>query len=282
MINGTSLINLGEISKPATVLVEKISDAIGGIFKPYQIKRIAKAEAEAVIISAQAQIEIDDLQRRALMRFIAEETMKQNNIKNITQKAIPQLTHDSIPQNMENDWITNFFDKCRIISDEEMQTLWAKVLAGEANKPGTYSKRTVNFIGTLDKIDAQIFSSLCGFVWYLEDLVPLVYDFLSPLYNDQGVKFNSLKHLDDIGLISFNSFGYKNTKLPKCITTNYYDTQLKIEFKNDIDNEVDIGHVLLTQTGQQLAAICGSKPVPGFFDFVLDKWTKKGLILSTP
>ena len=30
----SSLINLGDLSKPATVLVEKISDAIGGIFKP--------------------------------------------------------------------------------------------------------------------------------------------------------------------------------------------------------------------------------------------------------
>ena len=31
----SSLINLGELSKPATVLIEKISDAVGGVFKPY-------------------------------------------------------------------------------------------------------------------------------------------------------------------------------------------------------------------------------------------------------
>jgi hypothetical protein len=30
----SSLINLGELSKPATVLVEKISEAVGGVFKP--------------------------------------------------------------------------------------------------------------------------------------------------------------------------------------------------------------------------------------------------------
>ena len=34
---------------------------------------------------------------------------------------------------MEEDWIANFFDKCRIVSDSEMQSLWARVLAGEAN-----------------------------------------------------------------------------------------------------------------------------------------------------
>jgi hypothetical protein len=42
-----SLVNLGDLTKPATVLVEKISDAICGAFLPYQIKRVAKAEAEA-------------------------------------------------------------------------------------------------------------------------------------------------------------------------------------------------------------------------------------------
>jgi hypothetical protein len=29
-----ALINIGELAKPANTLVEKISDAIGGIFKP--------------------------------------------------------------------------------------------------------------------------------------------------------------------------------------------------------------------------------------------------------
>ncbi len=31
------LAKLGDLTKPATVLIEKISDAVGGVFKPYQI-----------------------------------------------------------------------------------------------------------------------------------------------------------------------------------------------------------------------------------------------------
>jgi len=73
MTDSTALVNIGELSKPATVLIEKISDAIGGIFKPWQIHRVAQAEGEAERIKAVAQIEISKLQRRALQRFIAEE-----------------------------------------------------------------------------------------------------------------------------------------------------------------------------------------------------------------
>ncbi len=58
MAEGNSIINFGELSKPATVLIEKISDAIGIVFEPCQIKRIAKAETEADKIRALAGIEL--------------------------------------------------------------------------------------------------------------------------------------------------------------------------------------------------------------------------------
>ena len=189
------MINLGDMSKSATVLIEKISGAVGGYFKPYQIKRVAKAESEAELIKAEAQIQISDLQRRAVNRFIAEEAKKQENIETIAGKAIPQLEDKSKPEEMEEDWITNFFDKCRIVSDKEMQSLWATVLAGEANSPGSFSKRTVNFLGSLDKADARLFTTLCGFGWYLGNVIPLVYDEQESIYNEAGINFDILTHL---------------------------------------------------------------------------------------
>ncbi len=75
-MGGNSLINLGELAEPAKVLIERVSDAIGGIFKPYQIKRVAKAEAEAEKIKAVAQIEISDIQQRGLVRMIEVEAIK--------------------------------------------------------------------------------------------------------------------------------------------------------------------------------------------------------------
>src|SRR5262249_28412740 len=110
------LINFGDLTKPATVLVQKISDAVGGGFKPYQIVRVAKAEAEADRIRAESQIQITDIHRRALHRFLEEEARKQSNIETITQGALPLVTERANPAEVEDDWITNFFDKCRIVS----------------------------------------------------------------------------------------------------------------------------------------------------------------------
>ncbi|MBD2464375.1 DUF2806 domain-containing protein [Oscillatoria sp. FACHB-1407] len=283
MSNGNSIINLGDISKPAVVLIEKISDAIGGYFKPYQIRQVARAEADAEKIKALAQIEITELQQRALHRFIFEEAKKQDNIEAITSKALPYLKEDACPNNVEDDWITNFFDKCRLISDEQMQALWAKLLAGEANSPGSYSKRTIDLLGSLDKTDASLFNTLCGFGWLIGNVVPLIYDDQASIYVDRGINFNTLEHLDDIGLISFASLsGYRRLRIPKHICIFYYGTPINIEFPGEQDNELETGKVLLTKAGQELAPFCGSEPVPDFLDYVLSKWRDKGFIVSSP
>lgn len=266
---------LGNLSKPATVLIEKISDAVGGVFKPHQIIRVAKAEVEAERIRAEGQIQITDLQRRAFHRFLEEEAKRQGNIESIIKKALPQLGDHSKPEQVEDDWITNFFDRCRLISDTQMQALWSRVLAGEANLPGTYSKRTVNFLSDLDKSDAELFTELCGFGWVIGDTVPLVYDFQHEIYNKHGINFNALSHLESIGLIKFGSLaGFTRLKLPKVFSVFYYQKPVTLTLQKDSDNSMDIGKVLLTKMGQELAPICGSQPVNGFFDYIQSEWKK--------
>lgn len=273
------LAKLGDLSKPATTLIEKISDAVGGIFKPYQIVRVAKAEAAADKIRAESQIEVTDLHRRAMHRFLEEEAKKQSNIEAITEKAIPQLQDKSTPEKIEDDWITNFFDKSRIVSDKDMQQLWSSVLAREANAPGAFSKRTVNLLGDLDKIDAELFISLCGFAWQIGNIVPLIYDVQADIYNRQGINFNSLSHLESLGLIQFNNLsGFRRMKLPKTTPVFYYGRCVNLNFQKDLDNDLDLGKALLTRAGHELALICGSKPHDGFFEYVYDRWVSQGFV----
>ena len=70
--NKNPLVSLGELSKPATVLIEKVSEAVGGICKPWQMVRVAKAEAEVERIRAESEIQISDLhgENRDTSRFI--------------------------------------------------------------------------------------------------------------------------------------------------------------------------------------------------------------------
>lgn len=268
-----SLVNLGKLSKPADTLIKKVSSAVGGIFEPWQIERVAKAQAKADLIRAKSEIEITDLHRRAMHRFVEEEAQRQENMESITEKALPGLNEESDPSKMEDDWVTNFFDKSRIVSDTDMQEIWAKVLSGEANSPGTYSKRTVNFLGDLDKRDAELFQNLCSFGWLVGNFSPLIFDSKAEIYNQKGINFNTLTHLDSIGLIQFSNLsGFQRTGLPKSFPVFYCGKPLMLEMPKEEGNNLPIGKIILTQIGQELVSVIAAPGVDGFVEYVKEQW----------
>ena len=276
--------NVFGLSEPARELIEKISNAIGILYEPRHIKKLAQAKADAELTETEGQIKINELQQRAMLRFVSEETKKQENIESITSKSIPLIEDSSKPDEIDDDWIVNFFDECRNISDENMQQLWAKILAGEANGPGTYSKRTVDLLGSMGPQDANLFTSLCSFIWSVGDeLAPLIYDHKAEIYNHHNIKFSSLSHLDAIGLIRVDfTAGYilSVSGSHRILQANYFDTSIvarknKHNHKNDFS--VEIGHAMLTRSGYELTRICNTKPVNGFVDYVLENWKTQGL-----
>jgi len=160
--------------------------------------------------------------------------------------------------------------------------LWARLLSGEATTPGTFSKRTVDFISTIDKKDAALFTALCQFVWIIGEPTPLIYEVDNKVYEKHGITFASLKHLDAIGLISFESIsGYVRTGFSKYDHALYYGMPTTIEFPADTNNQINLGHALLTSTGRELVPICGSIRNQEFYDYVVDMWVKNGLVLSS-
>lgn len=282
MSEGNSLINLGDLSKPATALIEKVSAAVGAIYEPYHVKRMARAEAEAEKIKAIARIELTEIEQRAVERFVHQEARKQANIEQITAQAAASLPPDARVEDLEEDWVAHFFKQCDTVSDKEMQSLWARLLSGEATQPGTFSKRTVDFTSTIDKKDATLFTAFCQFVWMIGEPAPLIYESTDEIYTKQGITFAALKHLDAIGLISFESVsGYGRTGFGKYAHVFYYGQPTLIEFGGDSNNRLDVGHVLLTNIGKELVPICGSSRNDDFYHYVIRKWFERGLVLSS-
>lgn len=282
MPEGNSLINLGDLSKPATVLIEKVCNAVGVIYEPTRIRRKAVADANASKIAAVAALELREIEQRALERLVHQETRKQENIESITAQAAGALPATAKVETLDEDWVAHFFKQCDTVSDKEMQSLWSRLLAGEATTPGTFSKRTVDFVPTIDKKDAALFTTFCQFAWMIEDLCPLIYDLKDEIYSKHGINFGVLKHLDAIGLISFESVaGYQRQGFGKYAHLYYYGRPTLVEFPADAGNILDVGHVLLTSTGRELAPICGSVLNLDFYDYIIARWHKNGLITSS-
>ena len=267
-----------DLTKPATVLIEKISDAIGGMAKPFQIVRVAKAEAKATVIRARAQVQVENLNRRAMLRFRSEKARKQANMEQIISDAIPQLEVGSAPQNLADDWITNFFDKCRVVSDQEMQQLWSRLLAAEANHPGKFSRKTVNLVSDLGKADAELFTAVCNFTWWFR----APYSYAAPIifagigepvhetYSRAGLNFESLTLLNSLGLIQFDAAtGFVWNDAANPLHASYFGRVALVP--NEAQN-LNLGNVIFTRSGSELASVCHSSAVDGFFEFTRGQW----------
>jgi hypothetical protein len=299
---GSSLvkIDLGKLSKPATVLVNRIFDVLGGIGKPWQMKRVARAgikvaraNAKIARIKAHSRIEVKKIDRRGIERLIREEGKKQENIESITGKALPLLTDDAKPEEVEADWITHFFDRSRLVSDQEMQTLWAQLLASEANKPGTISKRTINLVATPDKRDAQLFSEFCSFVWRMGvSQTPVIWrSHPGPTEADFG--FTNLVHLDSLGLIRFDqnglfAQGYDPKAIPQEVLAQgvpmpcqYFGNSIIVRLPPG-QSKIDTGSTILTQSGLELARISGAAESESALLSTLERWMELGCIVYSP
>lgn len=284
MGNDISLVNTGKFAKPVNTLIEKTSNAIGILYEPRRIRKEALAEADAAKTKALSNLEIAGIEKRALTRLVTEEIKKQENIETIMEKSFENIKEDAKPENIEDDWISNFFDKCKLISDNEMQTLWSKILAGESNQPGSYSKRTIEFMSTMDKDDAILFSNLCKFCWIIDDIQPLILNCNHSIYNESKINFINLLHLDNIGLINFDSvngfsFNYTNKKP----TINYFDREVNLNFTDKNDCKLQVGVVLFTQIGKDLAKAIQENTHTineEYYKYILENLRKQNIILS--
>ena len=240
---------------------------------------MAQAKADVAITQAQTEIEVTEIQRKAAARFVEEETRHQTNMENIVAKAIAQIGPNAQAENMDDDWIENFFDKCRNFSDEQMQTIWSRILAGEANAPGSFSRKTVNVLVDFDKDSAEMFVILCRFGWVIGgSLEPIVFDTGSNIYGSNGLTFEVLGHLESLGLVQLASLGIRKTNLPKTLNVTYHDRHESIELPQLSENTLPIGIAAYTLAGRQLASIVSSNPVPGFYEFVYDSWAEQSLV----
>jgi hypothetical protein len=273
--SNTSAVSVNiDLTKPATVLIEKVAGAIGVVYEPRRIKKRAEAVAESKIMIAKTDAKIADIQQRTKLRLFAEEQRKQQNMESVIEKAIPQLSATADPSKIEDDWITQFFERARLTSDAEMQDIWASLLAGESNNPGCFSRRTVNLVSELEKNDANLFSKLSNFIFYFGNRsTALVFESDDAIYNDNGINFDKLGHLDSLGLIRFDTLGYSFTINPpgaKVIIT-YGKKSYVIKTPEGQESKIGIGHVMLSAQGQELSRLCPQEEIKGFYDYVKQK-----------
>ena len=254
--------DLTVLSKPLTKLVDAFANGYKWIAEPYQIKRIADANAYAS--SVQSKEVFKQGLRDSLLEYTKRsmlsirESRQIDNLLNILNFAGQELRAiDNINDTpVSPEWSSRFFDYAQNIYEEEAQTIWAKILAQETATPGKFFKRTLDILYNIEPFEAKWFAELCQFV--LDDTFVHL-----DVIHSKYFEFNKLQSMVDCRLLnaqeciinfdnSVDAIKFKSYCLKKKIS------QLQPEY-------ISMSGFTLTDAGNQLYKIT---QVPSNLDFV--------------
>lgn len=185
------------------------------------MKTIAEAQIEAQksLQPAGLNIETDvDFSERVEQSVRFRAAKRQANVETIVRTAAAELGDKTVPDDEpDHDWTARLFEYGQDVSAEEMQMLWAKVLAGEVERPGSTSLHTLSVLRDLDRETAKLFANLCSLSLFyfinettLDDarVVSFGKNAADNALSDYGLPYGALTRLNEHGLITsdFNSW----------------------------------------------------------------------------
>ena len=218
------------------------------------------------------------------------------NIAAIYRLTVSGMSSDNLRENAEKlrnlhpDWAAHALEAAENTSEPYMQSLWAKILGGEAERPGSFSKQTISIVKNMSKEDALMFTRFCQFAWKWKtnaneegsDL--LVHNPNHEIYHGF---FPMADHLQYLGLISYfyggiADFAARTQFFDAPPLWEYHGEQVRLDIPQAQDGKhagkysMNVGHVIFTKSGEQLCHICNPLRNDDFFQYILEKWRQFG------
>ncbi|GMO64830.1 MAG: hypothetical protein Ta2A_12700 [Treponemataceae bacterium] len=227
------ILGLGKVL-PLEKLLGIVSSVVGRVSKSYfdkkdidteayKIRKLAEAKADEMrIISTAAQenssssqsikyengeIQIASvvgsidtknlsLEERTNSRINFQEEKRQLNIESVVSVAAEKLKNEPpvTDEAIDEDWKTRFFNLAQDVSDEDMQSLWGRILAGEVKRPKSYSLRTLELLKSLTKEEAELFEKFAQ--------LKIVSENISFIYNQDNKKNKYLENTFGLSFIN--------------------------------------------------------------------------------
>lgn len=279
-VSGVVVSDLIGVSKPLEKLIEVVSAGIGKLYEPTHIRRMAQAKAEEIGIIGDAisdnlslptaytngnvsieSPELNALAERTVKRFAYQEVRKQQNIESVVEKAYGELKNEKevSSQAVDSDWISHFFDSLGNVSSEEMQQLWARILAGEVKEPGSCSIRTLTILKTFSLRDAKNFEKLSRYC-FTTGLFSLEY-----LTDNDVLPYSELADFQAMGLLSYGlGLTYVLSPTPEQAFTLILNNGRRLFLITDVNERKELQNNIgiLTASGREILKIVSEQALP--------------------
>lgn len=215
-------------------------------------------------------------QKVALNSCLGKSLKKFRREMEVLNIAIDDMSEDADINNIDEDWLLDFFDKVSNISNENIQKVWAKLLAYSASDRSICSKTLLNSLFLMSSEDISCFLNVCRFT--LSEMnadkeenitaYPIIYfsEYVNK-YNIHGFSTFNLNRLQRLGLIEVDFISeYVFSK--KAIKLRYKNKLIELDAKE----KIKIGNVRFTYDGFLLYQITEKVYNSGILNELIEVW----------
>lgn len=309
------ILGVGKAIDGVDKLLNTVGRWLGWCLEPWHQKRLAAAKADGIITEARAWAEaekilskgqgsypelfsselldqfnegIQKLAQRAGRRVQHQELKREANRTRIIQYAIDEIRNEKniSPEEVDEDWITNFFNQAQDVSNEQMQSLWGRILAGEVRNPSFFSFKTLNILKSISSKDANLFSKYAScminnadiyriknFCDYNEMLYLIDLELLNPVISSRCYYYKE-QHLNEPLFLTIGT----RVQTPSAIPTYY---PLIVKFHAESPSQISIPSYVLSQSGRELSALIETKPNQEYIHEVVATFKKQRVDVFT-
>ena len=232
----------------------------------------ARRSLETTIDSERGKLEIT---REDIIQSIEFQGRKRlANAKAVVEDTAEELGGKEVEDHEPDpDWVARFFDYVQDVSSDDVRKIWTSILAGEVERPGRTSLRTLDTLRNMTKGDAVLFRGICDYV--IEGRWIFFHDSLAQ--DIEALTYGRLIHLEDCGLLNAGSNLVRRYKWNDSgeILLSYQRGFLLMKgsaFSGDI---LSVPDVLLTTAGRELLQYVQSAPrwdyLQALSKFLIDK-----------
>lgn len=257
-MTGTEIIML--LTQNVDSICSVVGPIAGAIFTAVFLRNNTATKEFEKVKAGKLEEVAEDLLKSGKMTYT--EFYKANNFLKIAKKAdeeyvkLPMHPYKKVAYDF--DWFMMFYETVGNISNDKMQQVWAKILAGEINKPGTFSLRIIDVLKCISQEEAETFSKLC------EHCVCVNTHLFLPNYEKYlkkcNINYSEIMLLDEMGLINSDGMVVLNVQLdssPKALFINRMQVMC-ISSKEGTPKNLSIRQFPLTKVGDELAAALGN------------------------
>lgn len=246
------------ITNTTNPILSIVNGVVGSLLTAIFLRKNTEVQEFEKIKAGKFKQVIDELLESGRMSYT--EYYKASNFLNIAEKAdamYAEMKHNGDMQNQYNfDWYMRFYEIVGNISDENVQDMWAKIMAGEINRPNSYSLKTIDILKNIGKQEAELFADVLACSVSTGDKVFL------PNYEGYlencGITYSQIMRLSEMGLI-YNDLGIVlgNTVQERMHFING-NKLMTLKAKKENVAKIEIKQFPLTESGKEVATLVQS------------------------